>query len=58
MSSRSYAQLAGASLTMAAGLFAFSDSFEVAILAFGLLAVGCVALCVAGMLGAERPPAA
>jgi hypothetical protein len=47
MPARSYAQLALASLTMAVGLFAFSSSFTVAILAFGLLTVGSVALCVA-----------
>jgi hypothetical protein len=44
MPARSYTQLAVASIAMAAGLFAFSDSFAVAVLAFGLLMVGSVAL--------------
>jgi hypothetical protein len=44
MPASSYTQLAVASIALAAGLFAFSDSFAVAILAFGLLMVGSVAL--------------
>jgi hypothetical protein len=44
---RGYAELAFGSLALATGLFAFSSSFGVAVLAFGLLIVGSVALCAA-----------
>ena len=47
MPEHAYGRLAAAALLLATLLFAFSDSFEVAVLAFGLLAVGSVALCVA-----------
>jgi len=53
MPARSYIQLALVSFAMAAGLFAFSDSFAAAVMAFGLLAVGSVAL---GLGTAPQPP--
>ena len=56
MPASSYINLALATMTMAIGLFAFSDSFAVAIAAFGLLTIGSVALSVAGMMSADRRP--
>jgi hypothetical protein len=53
MPARAYAQLALASLTLAVCLFAFSDSFTVAVLAFGLLTIGSVSMCVAMSGSAE-----
>jgi hypothetical protein len=54
MPAYAYGRLAAASLTMAVLLFAFSDSFAVAVPAFGLLAIGSVALCIA--VGWDAPP--
>jgi hypothetical protein len=53
MPARSYAQLATGSFAFAVLLLAFSESFAVAVLAFGLLAVGSVALSVAGVMWSD-----
>jgi hypothetical protein len=56
MSSRDYAELAAVTLAFATGLLAFSNDFVLAVIGFGLLMVGCVALCVAAVMSADRSP--